>query len=338
MTPKERILKALSHEETEIVPYQLSITAEAREKLINYYGDNRFENWIVNHMAGTGPNLPKEYLKEKQYRDVWGCVWEEGNILHLVETPLKEPSLSGYQFPNFSRPEYYQHIPEFIQAWKDRFTFFNLGLFFFERSWALRGFENILMDLMLEPSFVEALLDRLVEIQLDIIDRVKQYPFDAIGFGDDFGQQRGLIMGPSFWRRYFKPRLKILYQRAHQLGFFVRIHSCGDNSEIMEDLIEIGVDIFNPFQPEAMDVYQLKKEFGHRIVFEGGISTQRTLPFGSPDEVRFQAQDCLKTLGAGGGYIAGPSKPIMPEVPAENAATLIETLVFQRHYSGEKDG
>jgi len=193
----------------------------------------------------------------------------------------------------------------------------------------LRGMENILCDMMLNERFTNDLFDALMELHLAAIAKVKGLAFDAFRFGDDFGAQKGLIMGDACWRKFLKPRLKKMYGAAHDAGFRVMIHSCGDNSSIMGDLIEIGVDIFNPFQPEAMDVFEMKRLHGADITFNGGIGTQGAMVHGTPDDVRREVRKLLEVVGRGGGLIAETTKPIRPETPIENAAACVEELVGQ---------
>jgi uroporphyrinogen decarboxylase len=123
--------------------------------------------------------------------------------------------------------------------------------------------------------------------------------------------------------------MAILMGYIKSRGKYSYLHSCGDNGDIMGDLIEMGLDIFNPLQPEPWDIFEIKKQYGRYITFDGGISSQTTLPFGSAEDVDREARRCLCELGQGGGYIAGPNKPIMAGTPVENAVALIEVLVTQ---------
>ena len=173
----------------------------------------------------------------------------------------------------------------------------DLGWTLFERPWTLAGMENILLALIDDRGFAEGLLDRITEWNLHMIDNICAFDVDAIWFGDDWGQQRGLIMGPHLWREFFKPRINALFQ-----------------------------DLFNPFQPEVTDVFHLKRQFGSRLSFWGGISTQLTLPSGTVDQVKDEVRQMLDEVGRGGGYVAAPAHDIPADAKPENIAAMIEVL------------
>ena len=329
MTPKQVVLEAVNHNETDLIPYGLSIDPDVRERLDAHYGGaDRFPEH-ESFFAGAGYNWRAETLPDGGFRDTFGVVWEQGNIFHITEPLLKEPSLAGLEFPVLVQDEDLPGLRKLCEENQDKFLQYNFGLLFWERAWALRGMDNILMDLIAEPAFVEELLDNLMQLHLDAFDKLLPLPFDCIRFGDDFGAQRGTIMGAPYWRKYLKPRLAKMYGKAREAGKVVSIHSCGDNSEILGDLIDIGVQIFNPAQPEANDLPALKKQYGRHVTFEGGIGTQVTLPRGTPEQVREEIRQCRLTLGAGGGLIMTTTKPLRPEVSTENAVAAVETIIAE---------
>ena len=129
-------------------------------------------------------------------------------------------------------------------------------------------------------------------------------------FGDDWGKQRGLHHGAGPWREFIKPRIRQMYGLVKARGKHVFIHSCGKVDELFPDLIECGVDVFNPFQPEVMDVYEMKRGYGDALASIGGISTQKTLPYGTPAEVRDEVRRLARRVGRDGGYIAAPAHDI----------------------------
>jgi uroporphyrinogen decarboxylase len=159
------------------------------------------------------------------------------------------------------------------------------------------------------------------------------YDLDAVNLGDDWGQQHGLIMGYPRWREFIYPVLKRMYAEVKKIDRCVSIHSCGDVDELFDDLIGIGLDLFNPFQPEAMDVTALLPAYRGRLAFHGGMSTQRTLPYGTVDEVKAETRRLIE-LGRAGGYIFAPAHAVEGDVPLENMLAFLEVLKGQPGFAG----
>ena len=344
MNPRERVLTALDHRQPDKVPWHLGATDQVRRLLAGHYGDARltqpayFNAWVGNHFRHVGPTGTGQFhgLEEEVspglWRDGWGIVWDtrgmygEGEWGRPMNCVLPEPTLSGYAFPDPPRPADYAHYEHFVD---ESIDFFRIGLtgHLYEVAWALRGMENFLMDLVLHPAFAEDLLDGITDYYLDVIDESVTYGIDAFYFGDDLGSQsQGLIMGPDLWRRFLKPRLARLFSRVKAGGKFVYLHSDGQVDAIFEDLIEIGLDVYNPLQPEIRDVGAIKRQFGDHLSFYGGIGIQDLLPHGTPEQVRAEVRRLIEEIDAGGGYILGPSHAIMADAPVENLVALIEAV------------
>ena len=330
MTPREIVLAAVRHEPTGVIPYILSIHEEIWKKLDRHYGGRAHFPAHQTFVAGRGVAWRShEPTPGDRFKDIFGTVWEQGSIFRMVEPALKQPSLAGFEFPTLIADDEVPGIAQWCEDNAERFTCFNFGLLFWERAWSLRGMENIMMDMVAEPAFVHELFDRLMQLHLDALDKILHLPIDSIRFGDDFGGQKGTLMGLRHWRTFIQPRLATMYAKVRDAGKIVSIHSCGDNSEILGHLIDMGLQIFNPAQPEANDLVALKKQYGRHVTFEGGIGTQRTLPFGTPDEVRDEIRRCRLDLGPGGGLILTTTKPLRPEVPVENAVAAVETIIAE---------
>ena len=335
MTPKERVQCAVNHQQPDWVPYHISFTVPARAKMAAYYGDEGFADRIGNHLISLGEELPAawEEVQPGFWRDEFGVVWNrtiDKDIGNVESYQIQEPrDLDRYEFPDPQDPRRCQDYAEITAAQADYYLLWSLGFSLFERAWTLRGMENLLMDMALRPTFVEELLDAILEWNLAAMEQALEYDLDACRFGDDWGQQRGMIMGPRLWRRFLKPRLAQMYGGARAAGKKVWIHSCGDIREIFPDLIEIGLDVFNPFQPEVMDIYEVKRTYGDRLAFFGGISTQRTLPHGTPDDVRREVRRAMAELGEEGGYVLAPAHDIPGDAPAENIAAMIAEVQAQ---------
>jgi uroporphyrinogen decarboxylase len=332
VTPRERVYQALQFQSTDIVPYQVEFTIPAKRKFAEFVGDPDFEEKIGNHLATISHRRAAKWVEVQpgRFADEWGVVWNrtiDKDIGVVENRVLPGPSLGDYRLPNPNSPELIAAYPAFVAQNPDRFRLVSVGMSLFERAWTLRGMDQILMDMLQAPGFVHELLDRILEYNLAQLDLALSYDVDAIHFGDDWGSQSGLIMGPALWREFIKPRVARMYARVRQTRKRVSIHCCGDIKEILPDLVQIGLEIFNPFQPETMDVFETKRRYYGRLSFYGGISLQHLLPHGTPDEVRRETRKLLSVLGDGGGYIASPSHAVTADVPAENLVALLE--VFQ---------
>jgi uroporphyrinogen decarboxylase len=302
--------------------------------MAEYYGDPDFASKLGNHIMKLARYSPEKWTEVKPgyLKDEFGVVWNrtvDKDIGVVDEYLIKEPLLDGYQFPDPHKEGLFDHYPAAIEANKDTFIESTIGFSLFERAWTLRGMENLLVDMIENPDFVHELQDAICDYNMVLINRSLEHNIDACHFGDDWGSQRGLIMGEERWREFIKPRLIRMYNRVHEAGKFVTIHCCGKVQSIFPDLIECGLNAFNPFQPEVMDPYELKREYNGRLAFYGGISIQRLLPFGTPAEVKKEVKRLLREIGDGGGYIAAPSHALPGDIPAENIAAMIETLQDQ---------
>ena len=153
-------------------------------------------------------------------------------------------------------------------------------------------------------------------------------PWPLIWTGDDIGSQKGMLFHPDTWRRFFKPRMAELVRRVKAINPELKVayHTDGDVREVIPELIEIGIDVLNPVQPACMDPAELKRDHGDHLLFWGAIDEQHTLPFGSPDDVRREIELRLRTIGAGGGLILGPTHHVQLDRPLENSWAMIETI------------
>jgi len=334
MTPRERVYRSLQFQESDIVPYHIEFTGEAFRKLAEFYGDDNFVSGIGNHFATTShrKKAPWVEVKPGYFQDEWGAIWNrtiDKDIGVVDNQALPEANLHDFKVPDPKSTKVFESYPDFIEQNRDKFRIASIGFSLFERAWSLRGMDNLLIDMVDSPGFVHELFDMIADFNVSQVDIAAANDIDAFMFGDDWGSQAGLIMGPGLWREFIKPRIKRMYDAVHKHGKFVIIHSCGDVKVVLPDLIEVGLNAFNPFQPEVMDCVETKKKYHGQLSFYGGISVQRLLPYGTPDEVRRETKRILETLGKGGGYIAAPSHAIPCDVPAENMAAMIEVLKGQ---------
>ena len=183
------------------------------------------------------------------------------------------------------------------------------------------------MDPYMERENFCRLRDEIVDINLAMIDQWLQRKVDGILFFGDWGTQRALLMKPQDWRRFYKPSLERMFRRVREGGAHVWMHSCGNVRAIIPDLIDIGLNVLNPVQPQAMDVRELSREFGGNVAFHGGVDVQGTLVRGTGDDVKREVHELVALFGSfDGGYIGGTSQSIMPETPLDNIIAMYEAF------------
>jgi uroporphyrinogen decarboxylase len=331
MTPRETVLEQIRHRETDPVPYTLKFEDEVGERLDRHFGGEAWRERIVPYVARCGGvcTPPKEEIDEFHHRDAFGTVWRTDKMPPAVAEPgLKAPSFEGYAFPSaevFVDEEARADARKSIAESSESLTVVTVGMCLWE-SWYVRGFEETLMDCAAEEDFYAELLDRFTELTLALIAECADLPADALMMGDDWGNQRGVMIGPERWRKLYKPRYARIFEAIHDQGKLAIMHCCGSAAAIMGDIVEIGLDVLESVQPEAagMNPYELKKAWGDRLTFWGGLGSQSTIPFGTPDEVRAEIRRLRGEMGRGGGYILAPAKPLRPETPTENAVAIFE--------------
>ena len=330
---------ALEARSVPYVPWHCTFTLEAAEKIAEHFGTNDLERVVDNHFVKLGSDTGFfEYLGCDRFQDIFGVTWDRSvdKDIGVVEgCVLPEPVLDGYQFPDPLDDRIFGGVHEKIERNSDCFRVFKIGFSLYERAWTLRGMENLMMDFIEHPDFVDELLGAIAEHNLAQIEHALMYDIDAVYFGDDWGQQRGLQMGPAHWHRFIRPQLERMYGLVHRSGKYVMIHSCGKVDELFDDLIQIGLNCFNPFQPEVMDVFDLMRRYTGRLAFHGGLSTQKTLPYASASQVRRQTDRLLAT-GSKGGYIFAPAHAVEGDVPLDNMLAFIDVLHNQPGYCGRR--
>jgi len=334
MTKREVMRRVFSGQHPPYVPWHCQFTKEPWALLTAHFGGaDAAEAAVDNHILELGSAIGFfEDLGRDRFRDVFGVVWDRtvDKDIGVVEgCVLPEPTLAGYTFPDPLDPRFFADIPDKLEQYPDRFRVFYLGFSLFERAWTLRGMENLLLDFVEHPAFVDELLAAIADYNLAQVRAALAYDIDAVYFGDDWGQQRGLIMGKPYWDRYLKPQLRRMYGCVRAHGKFQMIHSCGDVDELFDDLSELGVNCFNPFQPEVMDTAALLQQYRGRLAFHGGLSTQRLLPYGSEADVRAEVRRLLE-LGRAGGYIFAPAHAVEGDVPLGNILAFLDEVRRQR--------
>ena len=338
MTHRDYVLAQLNHEETDYIPYEYRIDRDAADKLTEYYGSGDwwhqlhwpligspayFDSW--NTFKPIDPNQPNKFV------DAYGSIWTQGVIAHLDRNAMYGVEPQDYKWPTFEDFMWDARKQE-MQGWldhlpSDRFSLINLGAGHWELMWRLLGVEDALCLTIEDPDLFEDLMDHLDVLLNQFMDYFLDKPGDAFYICDDWCDQRTCMFGVETWRKYFKPRLAKFYQKAHDAGKMVIQHVCGNVDPLIPDLVDIGLDVLESVQPEAMDVYKMKKLYGNKISFFGALGVQNLINFGTPDQVRDEIRRLRRELGKGGGFILSSAKHLNNTVPVENLAAIYETFI-----------
>jgi uroporphyrinogen decarboxylase len=342
-------MRCIRFEKTDLQPWQINFTTELAKRVTetlrierpshtvlgrNIYEFNGLDDFCGNHIAYIRNRAVNSFeeVRTGVFRDEWGVQWDrriDKDIGVPVNCVLEDMRVERLETPDPDAPSRFAHFEHIIRAHSRRYLLVRFSYSLFERAWSLRGMTNLLMDLIRSPAFVHELLRVITDYNLALLGHLDRYPVDGVFFGDDYGGQQGLLISPAMWRAFIKPYLKEMFDRAHLQGYDVFIHSCGNVSLILGDLVEIGLNVFNPFQPEVVDVEALIKKYAGRLVFYGGLSIQKTLPFGSSAEVRAEVLHRLGLAREYGGYIISPSHEMPPDIPVENVLAMVEALKNQ---------
>ena len=331
MNNKELVIDTIRHKHNNIVPYQLDLTTEMEAILVRELGSDFLET--IDNCFAVERNEEFETIDGNCIKDMFGAVWlldQQGDFGVVKNQLLDEPMIGDYKFPEPDEKKIREKCERLTsEKNRHRFKMYIIGFSLYERAWSLRGVENILMDMVMNPAFVEELFDHIVEYNKAVSSIVMEYPVDGIFFGDDWGQQKGLIMGPEYWRKFIKPALRKMYSYVKDSGRYLCQHSCGDIYDVLSDVIDLGLDIYNTFQPEIYDVVKVKNEYGKDLSFYGGVSTQHVLPFGTPEEVREATKRMIDIMGVNGGYICAPTHSMPPDIPVDNVLAFLDVVQNQ---------
>ncbi len=360
MKHRDRVLMALNHEEPDRCPMQISFTPEfasrlkdelglTDEDLYNPHGGGNtyvLERAIDEDMLLTSVGWANSYYATElysddgvSYTDEWGVGWKNveyetrfgrGHYTEIVGHPLADDeAIESYQPPDPNRPELYVEAERVVKEYKDEYWIVGVTVTtIFETAWALRGYERTLMDLVVNPDFVERLLDIPFHYHLAAAKKLAEMGVDMIWIGDDMGTQERMLISPDAWRRFFRPRMARFISALKGINPEAKVayHSDGAIYPIIPDLIEIGLDVLNPVQPRSMDPDELKRNYGDKLCFWGSIDEQYTLPFGTPAEVAKEVITRLRTLGKNGGLIIGPTHHVQLDTPLENFWAMVNTI------------
>ena len=355
MDARRRVFLALDHHEPDRAPVDYWATSTVNANLLDHFGLSTQEE-LLEHLdvdfryidgpryAGPEPNVHQDGSIEDHWgvprvRVEVGSGRQASLYREVLNFPLRDAkSVDDLRdYPKWPSPDWFDYDCVADQVAEARRTG-KVVVFMGDRlnrcaqlkpAMYLRGIDQILLDLALAPEVAEYIFQRIAAFYLEYARRTFEAAgggIDVFMTGDDFGTQKGLFMSPEMWRRFLRPGFKAFADLGRRYGCKVTHHSCGSIKPIIPDMIECGLDILNPIQPDVndMDRRELKRRFGDRLCFHGSISIQRTLPFGTPDDVRNEVRERFESLGPGGGFIFCTAHNIQADTPTENVVALFE--------------
>ncbi len=347
MTDRENLIGLLRRTGYERMPLDYSMSPTIEQKLKDYCEKTGFvcppqgyDNIPDSELETVRPmefwlQYYDHAFREGTFIDQYGVAREPGSeaCLHLTYmyhplenfTTLEE--LQAYPFPKYlpGPTEKQLAAVKRIHA-NGRFAMGNMPCTVWETSWYARGMENIMMDMVAEPEMAEYVLDKVTDNAVTRAVNFAKAGADGLYLGDDIGMQSTPMMSLDLYRTYLKPRLKRVIDAARAVNpdIIVIYHSCGYATPFIPDLIEAGIDVLNPIQPESVDFEAIYKEYGDRLSFSGLLGTQTLMPFGTPQEVRDTVNKYLDMMGPQGGLYICPTHMLEPEVPIENVIAYME--------------
>jgi uroporphyrinogen decarboxylase len=348
MKHRDRVLMALNHEKPDRCPMQIGFTPEFASRLrtdfelrrIPVHEPYELERALdVDMLLSTVGWANSYYQDDQPYVDEWGVGWS----VHDYETPFgvgfyteidshplaDESVISSYQPPDPHRPELYLNVEKTIRDFKSEYWIVGVTVCtIFETAWALRGLEQTMLDMVLNPDLTNHIFDIPFQYHLSAAKKLVEMGVDMIWTGDDMGAQHKMMISPRMWRKFLKPRMATFFLELKAINPDVKIayHTDGYVIPIIPDLIEIGLDVLNPIQPASMDPSEVKKNYGKELSFWGTIDEQKTLPFGTPEDVASEVRHRLDTIGRDGGLILGPTHSVQLDTPLENFWAMVDTI------------
>ena len=355
MESRDRVFAALAHREPDRVPIDMWATPAVSKRVQTHLGfsneEQLFDHFDVDFRYIDGPPYVGPTLAQHDNGtedDHWGvprvkieiAASENSSVYQeVVDFPLRDAKTLDEvrKYTKWPDPDWFDYdavrrqvaeareknkVVVFMGDRKNRCAQLKPAMY-------LRGIDQILVDLALEPEIAQYIFRRVADFYLEYVRRTLEAAdggIDIFFMGDDFGTQKGLFMSPDMWRQFLRPGVEQFIALGKQFECRVAHHSCGSIKAIIPDLIDCGLDILNPIQPDVhdMDRCDLKRRFGQQLSFHGSISIQKTLPFGTPDDVRNEVKERFESLGPGGGFIFCTAHNIQADTPTENVVALFD--------------
>ncbi|NSW92044.1 MAG: hypothetical protein HPY74_15470 [Firmicutes bacterium] len=351
MNKRENLLRALRRENPEYVPFGFTLCESLEREFEKRTGHRDYMEYydmpyryidILPSKNLIDYSMYFDSLPNNAVIDEWGVAHIPGTVAHFSKmvSPMKDfktpEEVWSFPMPDVLEDYRWDGIQDKVEALKDKdLVPIYFAIQIFEPAWYLRGLDNLLMDMVLNEDMAKACLDRMTEVKATMCSKIAQAGFDIIVYGDDVGTQTGMMMSPDLWRKWLKPTMKVAIKAAKDVNpdIIAYYHSDGVIYDIIPDLIEIGVDVLNPVQPECMDPVKIKEMYGDKLSFWGTIGTQTIMPFGTPEDVEETVKRMIETVGKGGGLVIAPTHLLEPEVPWKNIEALVKAVHKYGKYS-----
>lgn len=344
LTPRENFLRAMRREDPDYIPLYFQLCPSLLSAFQQRHGTADYEThygFDVRTFRLTPTRNPNDYsryhkkLKPGSWIDEWGVGREPGSVAHFAKmvSPMEdfEDPQQVWEFPLPDMLADYRWEPLYKQVEQCKARGYSpiyRSIQIFEYAWYLRGLDNLLTDMICCEEMAEACLTRMADFQVAVTKKAAQCGFDMIVFGDDIGTQRSMLMSMALWRQWLKPDMARVIRAAKEVNpdVLAYYHTDGVVYDAIEELIEIGMDILNPVQPECISPFKVKELYGDRLSFWGCVGTQTTMPFGTPEDVDTCVRNLCRVVGKGGGLCLSPTHMLEPEVPQENIDALVEAV------------
>ena len=347
INPRQNLLRTLRRQGFETAPLEPNGFCESqREAFVKRFGNDDIAGWFNAPTRGVGvetvqpfKDWQKYYTHEELPKDIWfdsfgvghsrqaGCFHMTRMHHSLKGDDITVETLKKYPFPTIKDGNLKNMKARIAEIQKNNFAAIaGLACTIWESAWYMRSMEDLMMDMLEENERANVLFDRITDFSCRNAREAALAGSDILLLGDDIGMQSTIMMSMDLWRTWLKPRLAKVIAEAKNAkpDILVYYHSCGYVIPFLEELAEVGIDILQPVQPECMKFEEVHKLIGHKMSFWSTIGTQTTLPFGKPQEVKEAVWKNLRTCGAKGGIVIGPTHMVEPEVPWENMLAMKE--------------
>lgn len=351
MTPRERVLCTLKRTATpDRTPFEISwgaftplLMKTFRERTGTDLSPAEYFNFDTRSVLPSPSKLKADfsvYFPEGVEPETSFDEWGVGAVPTLYEIPdfkyhplnkmTSVAQVEAFPWPDMDAPYRYESVKEEVEHYHEQ-GYAVCGEMYqtiFETAWLMRDMQDFMIDMMLNTDLAHAICEQITKIRIGQARQFALAGVDVLRLGDDIVSQQGLMFSRESYNEFFKPRIQRIVQAAKEVNpeILIFMHSCGKIEGMIDDLIEAGVEVLNPVQPECNDQAMIKAKYGDRLSFWGGVGVQSVLPHGTPEEVRTKTRETIDTLGGECGFLVAPAHILDPAIPWENIEAFIEEV------------